>query len=352
MSVCVELQLQRQSFLLDARFEAPARGITAISGPSGSGKTTLLRAVAGLERGRGKVLNGSHVWQSDIVFVPVHERRLGYVFQEPSLFPHLNVQGNLEYGLTRAGSSRNSLSNAIDLLGLGALLPRDPATLSGGERQRVAIARALLAEPLLLLMDEPLASLDRHHKRELLPYLADLPEAWQIPVLYVSHSPEEIARLADYMVLMQDGKSIAAGDTGELLTRLDLQPAHDDDAAAVITATVADYDAAYGLCKLHCGAAELFVPSAPRENGGELRLRVLARDVSLTLEPQQQTSILNILPVTVREVVNETDAGCLVRLDADGCLLLSRITRKSADALALSPGKRIYAQIKTAALPD
>ena len=352
MSIRVALQLEREGFALDARFDAPARGITAISGPSGSGKTTLLRAIAGLERGRGTVMHGNRIWQDDRVFVPVHERRLGYVFQESSLFPHLSVQGNLEYGLKRAGGSGAALANASELLGLGDLLHRDPATLSGGERQRVAIARALLAEPSVLLMDEPLAALDRDHKRELLPYLDELPQAWDIPVLYVSHSPEEIARLADHMVLMQNGSTIAAGDAGELLTRLDLQPAHDDDAAAVISAVVVDHDPEYGLCELRCGKASLFVPSAPLGKGRELRLRILARDVSLTLEPQQNTSILNILPVTVREIVADTDAGCLVRLDAEGCLLLSRITRKSADALALVAGKQVYAQIKTAALPD
>jgi len=352
MSIDINLRLRRDAFTLDAQATTPPAGITAISGPSGAGKTTLLRAIAGLERAQGHVHVGTQIWQDENFFMPVHQRGLGYVFQESSLFAHLNVRRNLEYGLRRTGAriSPASFAATVELLGLADLLERDVTNLSGGERQRVAIGRALLTAPGVLLMDEPLASLDRHHKHELLPYLEQLRTELQIPILYVSHAADEIARLADYLILMDNGHSIASGDAPELLTRLDLPAAHAADAAAVITATVSGYDHDYGLSELLCGQSRLFVPSNPLPKGRELRLRVLPRDVSLTLQPQQDTSILNILPARVVATTDDPGARRLVRLDADGQPLLAQITRKSADALGLQPGKQVYAQIKTVAL--
>lgn len=354
MSVAVRLRLQRSAFRLDAEFTAPATGITAISGPSGSGKTTLLRAIAGLERATGSVQIGADTWQNDGQFVPVHERDLGYVFQEASLFEHLDVRGNLEYGMRR-GSTTTGIAEfdaTVNLLGLGDLLRRHTGNLSGGERQRVALGRALLAGPRMLLMDEPLASLDRQHKRELLPYLETLRDELQVPVLYVSHAPEEIARLADHLLLLDKGSVIAAGAAADMLTRLDLPAAHENDAAAVISGSVAGYDEHYGLCAVRCNGATLHVPAPPHEVGRKLRLRIAPRDVSLTLDQQHDTSILNILPATISEIAEQDNARCLVRLETGGQQLLAQITRKSADTLQLKQGKQVYAQIKTVALLD
>ncbi|MBT8422779.1 MAG: molybdenum ABC transporter ATP-binding protein [Gammaproteobacteria bacterium] len=352
MTVAVDLQLRRGLFRLRARFEVPASGVTAISGPSGAGKTSLLRAIAGLERGRGLVKVGEQVWQDAQQFIPVHQRGLGYVFQEASLFAHLDVRGNLEYGLQRraAQPKPEEFATTVELLGLSDLLTRSTANLSGGERQRVAIGRALLAGPRILLMDEPLAALDRRHKQELLPYLETLHDELQIPVLYVSHSPDEVARLADHLLLIDHGNVVASGPTAEVLTRLDLPAAHEEDAAAVITGTITRYDDDYSLCEVTFGEHTLFVPSPPRATGTTLRLRILPRDVSLTLHPQQDTSILNILPVNVTAVAAKPDSRCLIGLEVGGQQLLAQITRKSADALQLAPGKRVYAQIKTVAL--
>ena len=352
MTVDINLSVQRGGFSLEAGFNAPASDITAISGPSGAGKTSLLRAIAGLDRAEGHVRVGQRVWQDAQTFVPVHERRLGYVFQEASLFEHLDVRGNLEYGMRRSASAAgaDAFTAAVSLLGLQNLLARSTANLSGGERQRVAIGRALLTGPRMLLMDEPLASLDRHHKQELLPYLEKLHDELQIPVLYVSHSADEIARLADHLVLLDSGNVIAEGPTADLLTRLDLPAAHEDEAAAVLTGTIAGYDDEFGLCEVRCNGSHLYIPSAPRPTGHELRLRVLSRDVSLTLHAQQETSILNILPAEITEIAAHSDSRCLVRLDAGGQQLLAQITRKSAQALQLENGKRVYAQIKTVAL--
>ena len=354
MSVAVSLKLKRGNFRLDAGFAAPATGITAISGPSGAGKTTLLRAIAGLEQAEGYVRIGAETWQDDDTFIPVHERGLGYVFQEASLFSHLDVRGNLEYGMRRRakGAGPAEFDATVDLLGLSGLLARATGNLSGGERQRVALGRALLTGPRMLLMDEPLASLDRQHKQELLPYLEKLHDELQIPVLYVSHSTDEIARLADHLLLLGKGTILAAGPVADVLTRLDLPAAHEEEAAAVITGTVAAYDEHYGLCEVLCGDTRLYVPAPPRETGHTLRLRILPRDVSLTLDPQQDTSILNILPAEITGMAAQTDARCLVRLAAGGQKLLAQITRKSADALKLETGKQVYAQIKTVALLD
>jgi len=348
-------QLTLGDFRLDAAFEAPGRGVTALFGPSGSGKTTVLRCVAGLERVPGGYLavNGS-VWQDDQngIFLPPHQRGLGYVFQEANLFLHLDVRRNLEYGWKRIPATERQVGfdQAVELVGIGPLLNRSPARLSGGERQRVAIARALLTSPRLLLMDEPLAALDLTSKAEILPYLERLHDELSIPVLYVSHSPDEVARLADFMVLMSKGKAVASGPLREMLARLDLPLAHGDEAGALVDTTVGAHDEAFHLSRLDFTGGSISVPHVSQPVSHPVRLRIHARDVSLALERPGQSSILNILPATVAEIADENPAQVLVKLDCAGTPLLAKITRKSCALLGLQPGMAIYAQVKSVAL--
>lgn len=345
---------QLGSFTLSLDIRCPRHGITAIFGPSGCGKTSLLRAVAGLQRLHGSVRIGDQVWQDDArgIFRPTHQRPLGYVFQEASLFPHLDVLGNLRYGLRRIPrpQRRVQLDEAVELLGVASLLTRRPDALSGGQRQRVAIARALLTSPRLLLMDEPLASLDRASRQEILPYLERLHRDLAMPVLYVSHAPEEVARLADYLVVLRDGKVHAAGDVLSLRARLDLAAELGAEADSLIDATVVGHDADDQLSRLAFAGGEFQVIGTELPLGRRVRLRVLARDVSLTRRQQSDTSILNIFPATVTEIAGENAAQVLVRLDLAGVPLLARITRRSVRVLGLAPGQRVHAQIKAAAL--
>lgn len=342
-------------FALDVALQLPGRGVTAILGPSGSGKTTLLRCVAGLERARLSYLrvNGV-VWQDDAakVFVPVHSRPLGYVFQEASLFAHLNVQRNLDYGLRRVplAERRVALGDAIELLGIGQLLERRSDTLSGGERQRVAIARALAASPRLLLMDEPLASLDGQRKAEILPYLERLHDELDIPVLYVSHAPDEVARLADHLVLLEAGRVLASGPTRELMTRMDLPLAHGDSAAAVIDATVTAIEPRYHLSQAAFSGGLISLLNPQLAVGQRVRVRIQARDVSLTLQKQAGTSVLNIFAVTVTGISADSPGQVMVGLDASGHPLLARITQKSLEALQLQAGSQVFAQVKGVAV--
>ncbi|TDR48207.1 molybdate transport system ATP-binding protein [Pseudomonas brenneri] len=354
----VRLQLNYSGFALDVDLKLPGRGVTALYGHSGSGKTTCLRCIAGLERaGDGFVQINDQVWQDSRngVFVPPHKRALGYVFQEASLFPHLSVRANLEFGLKRIpkGQRRVDLAQATQLLGIGHLLDRHPQHLSGGERQRVGIARALLTSPQLLLMDEPLAALDSQRKGEILPYLERLHDQLEIPVLYVSHAQDEVARLADHIVLLNEGKALASGPIGETLARLDLPLARGDDAGVVINGTVSSHDAHYQLLTLQLpdSPLQMRVAHAPLDLGKHLRFKVQARDVSLSLQPGEHSSILNCLPVTVtQEIPADNSAHVLVRLDAAGTPLLARITRYSRDQLQVHPGQALWAQIKAVAV--
>lgn len=344
--------LERPGFTLDVDLDLPARGVTALFGPSGSGKTTLLRCLAGLERAPRAFLSvGGEIWQDDTRWLPTHQRPLGYVFQEASLFAHLTVLGNLRYGLRRTGEApRVSLEHAIELLGIDHLLERRPERLSGGELQRVAIARALALSPRLLLMDEPLAALDLKRKQEILPYLERLQGELDIPMIYVSHSIDEVARLADHLVLLDGGQVTASGATAALMTQLDLSLAHGDSAGAVVKATLSGHEPADHLSlATFCGGC-LSVPQQPLAVGQPLRIRVQARDVSLTLERQHGTSILNILPAIVTALSPDGPGQVMVALDVGGCALLARITARSAQALALAPGLALYAQIKGVAV--
>ncbi|MCP5159108.1 MAG: molybdenum ABC transporter ATP-binding protein [Gammaproteobacteria bacterium] len=342
-------------FTLDVDLELPGRGVTALFGHSGSGKTTLLRCLAGLERHNiGSLHFKGEVWQDSArgICRPTYRRPLGYVFQEASLFPHLSVRKNLDYGRKRAnGGHKVSLGHVVELLGIDHLLDRMPDRLSGGERQRVAVARALATGPELLLMDEPLAALDLKRKNEILPYLERLHDELDIPVFYVSHSPDEVARLADHVVLLSEGRVMVAGGLRETLARLDLPTAFTEDAGVVIEAVVAEHDAVYHLTRLDFPGGSVAVARRPESLKRRLRFRVHARDVSLALARAEGTSITNLLPATVIEVADaDTPAHVLVRLDAGGTPLIARITRRSLDHLGIAPGKPLWAQIKAVAL--
>ncbi|WP_420223297.1 molybdenum ABC transporter ATP-binding protein [Pigmentiphaga litoralis] len=350
--------LRYDGFTLDVQLALPGRGVTALFGPSGSGKTTVLRCLAGLEtpsEGHLRVAGETWLDTSRGVTLPTHRRPIGYVFQEASLFPHLDVRANLAFGLKRIARAerRVRLEEAAAMLGIGHLLDRAPDRLSGGERQRVGIARALLTSPRLLLMDEPLAALDTQRKQEILPYLQRLHDELDIPVVYVTHSPDEVARLADHLVLLEDGGVLASGTIGDLLSRVDLPPAMGDDASVVVDGVVTHYDPAYQLVTVALpGSTSTFrVVRPPMVIGQRARLVVMARDVSISLTPQQDGSILNVLPVTVAEVApGASTAQRLLRLDADGTPLLARITQYSCDRLALAPGMRAWAQVKAVSL--
>lgn len=358
-SIVARLQLVRADFKLDVDLQLPGRGISALFGHSGSGKTSCLRCLAGLERATQAYIEvNGEVWEDSARghFVAPHLRPLGYVFQEASLFPHLTVRGNLEFGWRRVPASQRKvgLAQASELLGIGHLLERRPASLSGGEAQRVGIARALLSSPRLLLMDEPLAALDGPRKREILPYLERLHEELDIPVVYVSHAQDEVARLADHLVLLEEGRATASGPIGTTLARLDLSLAQGDDAGVVFDGRVVGHNPHYGLLDLRLPGIDgpvLRIAHPAHSLGSTLRIKVQARDVSLALAADSASSILNRLPVQVRESRSaDNPAHVLVSLDAGGNTLLARITRYSADQLGLHPGQTLWAQIKSVAL--
>lgn len=346
-------------FGLDVEFEVPASGFSALFGPSGCGKTSCLRAIAGLLRVPGRLRVRGEVWQDDArgIFVPPHRRSVGMVFQQGALFPHLSVQGNLDFARRRAppGRARLDPDRVLALLGLAPLLARMPATLSGGERQRVAIGRALAASPSLLLLDEPLSGLDLRRRAELLPCLQALRSELDIPALLVSHAPDEVAALARHVVVLGGGAGdapAASGPAAEVLTRLDLPLAHGDAAQAALEVTVIAHDAADRIARLAFDGGELLLPSAGATPGARGVVRVLARDVSLTLARHADTSILNILPATVLELADDAPGQVMVRLAAGNgaAVLLARVSQRSARALSLQPGLAVHAQIKAAAL--
>jgi molybdate transport system ATP-binding protein len=352
----IEIRLKNRlgDFDLDLAFTAPAQGVTALFGRSGSGKTSVLRAVAGLIRSpQGLVRINDEVWQDEKRFVPTHRRALGYVFQEPSLFPHLSVKRNLEYGMRRvpAGQRQIPFHDVVELLGISALLRRATTRLSGGERQRVAIARALLTSPRLLLMDEPLSALDLAAKQTILPYLERLHDEFAIPSLYVSHDPNEVARLADHMVVLEGGRVSAQGEAAQLLTRLDLPLSGYDDASALLEGSVSSHDLTYHLTWISLQGNRVAVPREDLPAGRHARVRIQARDVSLSLSAHADTSILNILPARVIDTHDISQTQMLVRLELeDGQTLLSRITRRSAMGMGIHEGMLLYAQVKSVAL--
>ena len=341
-------------FSLDVDVTLPGKGITAIFGHSGSGKTSFLRCVAGLERpDQGRLCVNGDSWQSDTAFRPTHKRPLGYVFQESSLFPHLSAEGNLVYAVKRADAkpSAELYQRVLEVMGIGSVLRHRPHRLSGGERQRVAIARALLIQPRLLLMDEPLASLDLARKQEIMPYLERLHAAFDIPVLYVSHSLDEVARLADHTLVLEQGRVIAQGSVAEVFSRIDLPVHFAEEAGVVLQGQVVARDAQWHLSKVAFAGGELWVRDGGDELKRAVRVRVLARDVSLALAPHDDSSILNRLPAQVAEIgADDDEAMALVRLKVGDEYLVARLTRRSVAHLQLAPGKTVWAQIKSAAV--
>lgn len=346
-------------FTLDARFSFPAHGVTALFGQSGCGKTTLLRCIAGLNRlDYGRFEIGGEVWQGERTFLAPHKRALGYVFQDANLFAHMSVRANLMYGAKRAArKSDQSPAGPVDfddlvaLLGLDHVLERAPVNLSGGERQRVAIGRALLTRPKILLMDEPLSALDHKNKNEIMPYLERLHDTLSIPILYVTHAPDEVARLADHLVVLEKGLVLASGPLTETLARLDLPIRHDDNAGVAIEATIAERDDHWHLARAAFAGGNIWVRDPGLPVGRRVRVRVLARDVSLDMERRDGGSIMNSLPATVTDIAANGHPGVrLVRMDVGGTPLVARLTARSAHELGLEPGKAVWAQIKTVAV--
>lgn len=350
-----KLAWRRGALAFDIDLRLPPQGITALFGPSGAGKSSCLRAIAGLERdASGRVSFGSQLWQDNLhrVFVPTHRRRIGYVFQEPSLFTHRSVAGNLDFGYRRAGRPVHlDREGLIDRFGLRLLLPRRVDHLSGGERQRVAMVQALLSDPALLLFDEPLSALDGAARGDLMACLESLHATLRVPMIYVSHNVDEVARLADHLVLMEAGHVVAQGSLQDTLTRLDLPPALGEAVGAVIDGQVVDVDAQDQLVALEFAGGRLWLPYRHESVGQRLRCRIGARDVVLTKAPQEGTSALNQLPCRIIAVADaDHPSQLLVQLDAGGSTLLARITRRSWHALALAPGSAAWAQVKAVAL--
>ena len=343
----------------DVAFDVPMEGITAIFGPSGSGKTTVLRWVSGLARLPGRLVVAGEVWQDGTrIFREPYDRPIGYVFQEPSLFPHLSVRKNLLFGRRRAlktgASEEIRLDDVVGLMGIGHLLDRATAALSGGERQRVAIGRALLAQPRLLLMDEPLSALDRSSKEELLPYFEALHEALEIPILYVSHDISEVERLADVLVLLDQGKVIASGPLADVLADGRLPMARSPEAATVVEAAVSAFDSRYGLTEMLVNGESLLVPGQVGKRGDVRRIRIAAADVSLAPDRPSRTSILNVIPARVKDIQPVDDAQVNVMIGighrATGTRLLARISRRAYETLGFIPGQDVYAQVKAVSL--
>ena len=354
MTVQARFKLSHPGFCLDVNLELPGQGVTALFGPSGCGKTSLLRCMAGLNRSpSGRFSVNGEIWQDGDFFLPVHRRALGYVFQEANLFAHLTIRRNLDYGQSRiaATARRVEFDRAVELLGIGHLLERQPAGLSGGERQRVAIARALLTSPRLLLMDEPLAALDLARKQEFMPYLERLHHELDIPVIYVTHAPDEVARLADHIVVMKEGCALAAGPLTETLARVDLPIRLGEDAGVVLDAVVAEREEQWHLARVEFVGGSLWVRDGGQPIGAKVRVRILARDVSIALAPVSGTSIQNCLSAVVGEMADDSHpALSLLRLTIGPSPLLARLTRRSAVGLGLAPGKAVWAQIKAVAL--
>ncbi|HRD34660.1 MAG TPA: molybdenum ABC transporter ATP-binding protein [Rhodocyclaceae bacterium] len=348
-------ELDWPGFRLAVDLKLPARGVIALFGHSGSGKTTLLRCIAGLERAAsGRMSFKGQVWQDERTWLPTHRRPLGYVFQEASLFPHLSVMGNLRYGRKRAeAAQRIALDQAIALLGIGHLLERKPDLLSGGERQRVAIARALAVGPEILLMDEPLAALDLKRKREILPYLERLHDELDIPVIYVSHSPDEVARLADYLVALEGGQVVAHGPLGETLARLDLPIRLGEDVGVVIDTQVGAVDPEWHLARVDFQGGALWTRDRALPPGKRVRVRVLARDVSLSVAEPGPSSIQNVFAGVVESVGGDEHPGLLlVRVQVGATLFVARLTRRSAAQLGIAVGLRVHVQVKSVALME
>lgn len=351
------------AFSLDVAFEA-GKGVTGIIGPSGAGKTTLLEAIAGLARpARGRIAFGNDVFLDTErgIFLPPEERRIGYVFQEARLFPHLSVASNLDYGSKRRGRGGTiSRDEVVALLGLADLLERRPHRLSGGEAQRVAIGRALLAGPRLILMDEPLSSLDVRRRREIMPFLEALHRRLDLPILYVSHNIDEIVRLADRVVAMKSGKIAASGSVADVLNRSDMralilgEEESEADPATVVDARVARHDDAHGLTEVEFAGATVALSRLDLRPGETVRLRLHARDIAVATERPASLSIQNVIEARIaglrRVGAAQTDVSLVVGPDENALVLTARITNRAAQQLRLAPGRPVWALVKSVVL--
>jgi molybdate transport system ATP-binding protein len=347
----IDIEQRLGAFHLAVKFSADAP-IVGLFGRSGSGKTSVVNAIAGISR----PLRGSIRINDAVLFdaarridLSPEERRIGYVFQDALLFPHMDVESNLLYGQRLRPPKDRFIGEArvVELLGLGALLHRKPRTLSGGEKQRVAIGRALLAQPRILLMDEPLAALDVPRKTEILDYIERLRDELDIPIVYVSHSVAEISRLADTVVVLSDGKCLAAGDLDEVMGRLDLKPATGRyEAGSILDTRVAAHDSEDQLTTLAFDGGELFVPHIDARIGDRVRVRIRARDVSLSIEKPTAISILNVLPGFVTSIDEETGPIVDLELAVGSATLVARITRRSFQQLGICNGQELYALVK------
>ena len=349
---------EQSNFFMNMDLTVPANGLTAIMGKSGSGKTTLLRCIAGLEKIRNaEIIFKGDVWQNHKKKIPTHKRPLAYVFQESSLFPHLTVKKNLDYAIKRSIRffDKEYYEQILDLLDIQPLLTKSIQTLSGGERQRVAIARAVLSRAKLLLMDEPLSSLDNQRKQEILPYLVKLKNESDVPILYVSHSVEEVAKLADHVVMLEGGKVTVQGDVKTIFSAVDLPIQLDHETGSVLSGYIVDVDEQWHLAKISTTGGEVVIPyQSPILNYQKdqaVRLRVLARDISLTLEPNPNSSILNVLKTQVDHIQYDSNSPVSkIRLAFGDDYLLANITSKSVHDLNLKKGSWVWAQIKSVAV--
>ncbi len=358
----LQIKMKRSAFKLEVDLQLPGQGISAIFGPSGSGKTTLLRAVAGLEKNQqGRIQIGAHIWQDTQqgIDLPTWKRPLGYVFQEASLLQHFSVSDNLNFGLKRAlktsGNAQTDAAKAllasIELLGIGNLLQRMPHQLSGGERQRVAIARAIAMKPQLLLMDEPFASLDVARRQEIFPWLSKLRDELKMPMLYVTHSVEEVTRLADHLVVLDQGQVKAQGTVSGVLMQVVNPVVVGEEAGALIAGYIGAVDTQWHLSRIDFEGGCVWMRDAGLPVGKAVRIRILARDVSLvTIEPQN-TSIQNQLRGHIQSITPDVHPSqVMVVLKCGAEEVLARVTKRAVDELALQVGQPVWAQVKSVAL--
>jgi molybdate transport system ATP-binding protein len=355
-TLSIKLNWQRQSFHLDLDLVIPAQGVTAIYGASGSGKTSLIRCIAGLENVSGcEIVFRDQFWQKDKQFVPIHKRPIGYVFQEASLFPHLTAGGNLDYALKRASAGKPlaTFDEVVALLGLAKVLDQYPDQLSGGERQRVAIARALLINPKLLLMDEPLASLDHHRKQELLPYLEGICRQLSVPIIYISHSIWEVSLLADHIVVLEAGRVLRSENFLQAIHSPNFPLLQEESPSSLLLCRVVEHNQQWGLTRFTVKGMEkfsLWLQQCDLNPQQEVRLNILANDVSISLNHHQDTSISNIFPVTIISFEPLQHGLLMVQLQLGEAILRAKLTLRSVERLGLTIGQDVWAQVKSAAL--
>ena len=353
MSLKAHIRFERPGFHLSVDVHCPNNSITVVFGASGSGKTTLLRSIAGLDAHAGnRIQVGDAIWQDATQVMPVYHRSVGFAFQDARLFPHLTVAGNVQFGMKRSGMDPNGyhFTQVSQLTGIEFLLDRFPDSLSGGEKQRVAIARALASSPDLLLLDEPLASLDAASKHEILPCISGVKDELGIPVIYVTHSLDDVVRVADQLVLLESGRVASEGPVNDMLTGKGIPLMYREDACAVWVGKIVERDLDSGLDRVSGEQYSMWVESTGLPEGASVRLRILARDVSVARSRAKDTSILNVLPTTIASIAPDGPSKVLLRLSVGGDVILARITRRSAALLDLEEGQDIFAQIKGIAI--